>query len=70
MDTHTIVITVETADIDPSELLDMANEFVERLKHEYGDEMEVDDDSACVWHSAVKVVPLDAWNAACGGKDA
>lgn len=67
METQTIVITVGS-DLDPSELLDMANEFVERIKDEYGDEVEVDDDSACVWDVPVKVLPLDAWNAAAGGE--
>ena len=67
METQTIVITVGS-DLDPSELLDMAHEFVERIKDEYGDEVEVDDDSACVWDVPVKVLPLDAWNAAAGGE--
>jgi hypothetical protein len=67
VETQTIVITVKS-DLDPSALLDMANEFVQWLKIEYGDEVEVDDDSACVWDVPVKVLPLDAWNAAAGGE--
>jgi small-conductance mechanosensitive channel len=50
METQVITIPVQT-DMDPSQLLSIAQEIAERLRDEiesYGEEAEVDEDEVCV----------------------